>query len=120
LGVQNSLSGRFSVEWFGKLLINKEGRYHFALESDDGSALYINDSLIVNNWGGHSRKRSHGEVALQAGEQAIVVRYYNVAGSAVMRLLWEYLGTSKTAVSRATKLKPVPPHVLKPLKLETE
>ena len=42
-------------------------RDSFYTISDDGSKLYIDDKLIVDNDGGHSVRRAEGKVALEKG-----------------------------------------------------
>jgi hypothetical protein len=47
------------IEWFvidynGRFWIQQAGYYHFSLTSDDGSKLYIDGKLVINNDGLHS------------------------------------------------------------------
>ena len=44
--------------WTGMLEIFNAGTYAFATESDDGSHLYIDGTLVVNNGGLHGRRRA--------------------------------------------------------------
>ena len=81
--------GAFSVVWRGKLRVHAEGSHAFATESDDGSAVYINGQLVVNNWGNHGREHRRSNILLEPGEHEIVVRYYNSALGGAMTLLWQ-------------------------------
>lgn len=84
--------GPFAFEWRGLLLITEAGDYQFATESDDGSALYINDKRVVENWGEHAMQQRRGQIFLEAGEHQIVLRYYNKAHGALINLLWSRQG----------------------------
>ena len=39
----------FSARWSGYLFVNRAGVYTFALTSDDGSNLYLDGRLVVEN-----------------------------------------------------------------------
>ena len=50
--------------------------YNFYLYSDDGSRLYIDGKLVVDNDGSHSAERKGGHIALEQGMHAIVLQYF--------------------------------------------
>lgn len=66
----------FAILFRAKLAINKPGVYEFMLNSDDGSKLYINGKLVVDNDGVHATisKRSH--IRLNAGFHPIEIHYF--------------------------------------------
>lgn len=43
------LQGRFAAKWIGNLEVKSAGLYTFSTLSDDGSRLWINNQMIVNN-----------------------------------------------------------------------
>ena len=43
----------FAIRFRGELAVDTPGTYTFWLLSDDGSKLYINDDLVINNDGIH-------------------------------------------------------------------
>lgn len=49
--------------------------YRFHTQSDDGSVLYIDDKLVVDNDGSHSVERAEGDIALEKGYHKIEVHY---------------------------------------------
>lgn len=51
----------FAVRFRGVLAVDTPGRYTFWLLSDDGSRLYINDTLVIDNDGIHGITRSKGQ-----------------------------------------------------------
>lgn len=51
----------FAIRFRGKLVVDTPGIYNFWLLSDDGSMLYINDDLVINNDGVHGVTASEGK-----------------------------------------------------------
>lgn len=76
----------FSVIWDGYWYVPVAGTHDFLLKSDDGSYLYVDDSLIVDNGGPHSPQIRYGSVPLTVGYHHIVVKMFEMTGQAVARL----------------------------------
>ncbi len=98
-GVQGGLVEWFGIKFVGKLVIETSGEYQFHVGSDDGSKLYIDDELIIDNDGTHGYIERSGNVTLSAGEHKIRVDYFqgprfNIA----MRLFWTKPGGSKEII----------------------
>ncbi len=66
----------FAIDYNGKFWIEKPGLYHFSLESDDGSKLYIDDQLIVDHDGQHPPQSRLASLQLSYGTHAIRVSYF--------------------------------------------
>ena len=64
----------------GYIQIAKDGKYVFATQSDDGSKLYVNDKLVVNNDGDHGIQEQQGSVNLKSGKNKIKMEYFNGGG----------------------------------------
>lgn len=79
---------RFSVEWTGYLNIPKTGIYTFSTSSDDGSWLYIDDSLVVDNDGAHGLHEAQGEIQLNRGLHRIKIRYLQIGENAGLDVSW--------------------------------
>ncbi len=73
-------NGSFGLKFTGYIKIPKDGIYTFYTSSDDGSALYINDKMVVDNDGKHGMQEEKGEVALKAGYHKFTVRYFEAGG----------------------------------------
>lgn len=76
----NKLSKRrdgVAFRFKGNLIVPKSGDYLFHLYSDDGSKLYINDELLVDNDGKHDFEPKRGLVNLKKGIQKIRIDYFN-------------------------------------------
>ncbi|NMB77557.1 MAG: PKD domain-containing protein [Methanomicrobiales archaeon] len=76
----------FSVTWDGYLNVPAEADYSFRLTSDDGSYLWVDDVLVIDNGGLHSSRAYTGTTHLTAGYHHIVVKMYENTGQAVARL----------------------------------
>jgi len=80
--------GPYSIEWRGKLVAPADGTYGFHLLSDDGSELYIDQRLVVDNSGPHSPKAATGSAVLSRGAHRFRLRYMDLGGLKMMRLRW--------------------------------
>src|SRR5260370_21196109 len=67
----------FAIDYAGKVWIEKPGMYQFGLMSDDGSKLYINDVVVIDNDGSHSQQRLDESTELSGGVHRIGVSYFS-------------------------------------------
>ncbi|MEL6593021.1 MAG: PA14 domain-containing protein, partial [Bacteroidota bacterium] len=88
----------FAFVYTGQILIDSAGTYTFYTNSDDGSKLWINDSLIVNNDGTHGMRERSGTVALTGGYHDIEVRFFERNGGANLIVSYAGPGISKTVI----------------------
>lgn len=70
----------FALRFTGYINIQNAGVYTFYTNSDDGSKLYLDGSLIVDNDGTHSAQDRSGTIALTTGKHLIVVTYFEKTG----------------------------------------
>ncbi|MGA2878444.1 MAG: PA14 domain-containing protein [Bryobacteraceae bacterium] len=66
----------FAIDYNGKFWIADPGMYAFALLSDDGAKLYIDDQVIIDNDGVHAPLEKTGAVDLAGGLHRIRVSYF--------------------------------------------
>lgn len=59
----------------------KNGLYTFSLGSDDGSRLYVDGSLIYNNWNDHALSSSPSVLMNLSGNSSLVYEYYENGGA---------------------------------------
>lgn len=79
----------YSVEWNGYLKAPHSGTFVFELASDDGSKLYLNDQLVIDNWGDHALMTKTYEMNLTAGQlYKVKVQYYENGGDAACKMGW--------------------------------
>ncbi len=78
----------YSVEWTGVIYVPAGGDYRFALTSDDGSRLWIDDVLVVDNGGVHAAVRAEGVASLLGGFHRIRIRYMQHEGDVAFSTSW--------------------------------
>ncbi|MCE2401783.1 hypothetical protein J4G08_12970 [Candidatus Poribacteria bacterium] len=72
---QNVLEN-FAVHFRGKLAVDTPGTYMFELISDDGSKLFINGKLVVDNDGVHDDRSRKSYIALTTGFHPVEIHYF--------------------------------------------
>jgi hypothetical protein len=66
----------FGYEFKTYIQIPKTGVYNFYLYSDDGSLLYIDGRVVIDNNGSHSAARKGGKIALEEGFHELHLLYF--------------------------------------------
>lgn len=66
-----------------------DGLYTFYLESNDGSVLYLDDELIIDNDGDHMVQSLYAKVALQKGFHPIKLKYFQMGGGKKLLVRWQ-------------------------------
>ena len=66
----------FGYEFKTYIYIPKTGVYNFYLYSDDGSLLYIDGKVVIDNNGSHSAARKGGKIALEEGFHELHLLYF--------------------------------------------
>lgn len=66
----------FAIVYSGRFRVREEGCYTFRLHSDDGSKLFIDGDLVVDNDGVHPPSSSRGERCLNSGSHRIRLEYF--------------------------------------------
>ena len=72
----------------GFLSITEADLYQFALTSDDGSKLWIDGQLVVDNDGLHGPTQMLGSIALARGLHSFELIGFNATGGAALDLQW--------------------------------
>jgi hypothetical protein len=78
----------FSADWSGDFQVEETGLYRFKTESDDGSCIYIDGRLLVDNWGEHMLESRESSIVLLAGSHNLYVRYMSFADNAKLNVTW--------------------------------
>ena len=66
----------FAIDYTGRFWIAKPGLYRWELTSDDGSMLFIDDKLVIDNSGVHPPVTMTGNTNLSGGVHSIRVPYF--------------------------------------------
>ena len=79
----------FSVRWSGTLTPTVTGTHTLATRSDDGSQVWVDGALVVDNAGEHDVRRRSGTIELEAGRAYdLRVEYVQYTFRASMVLQW--------------------------------
>jgi mono/diheme cytochrome c family protein len=79
---------RFAFRFRGFVECGTTGQYLFRTRSDDGSRLWIDGRMVVDNDGEHAPQDVSGAVWLEAGRHAITVAMYENAGGEELGVFW--------------------------------
>lgn len=66
----------------GYVDVANSGLYTISIESDDGSKLFIGDTLLVDNDGLHGMVEKSGTIGLMGGKHAITIEFFENTGGA--------------------------------------
>ena len=89
----------FAFRYTANLQIPEDGDYTFSIASDDGSQLFINGQLIVDNDGLHANIEKAGTTTLTAGSHEIVVTMFERTGQQSLTVQWEGPGFARTEIT---------------------
>ena len=80
----------FSVRWTGSLVPTETGEFDLSIRSDDGSRLYVDGELFIDNWGDHAEVTRSRKITLEKGKEIqLKLEYYQSGGGAVVSLGWQ-------------------------------
>ena len=71
-----SVTENFAIRFRAELKIDTPGVYTFTLSSDDGSQLYINGKLVIDNDGIHGTVSKQGSIKLDIGIHPVEIHYF--------------------------------------------
>ena len=98
----------FAIDYKGRFWIEKPGKYRFALTSDDGSKLYIDERLVIDNDGQHAPETAKGSVELSGGRHDIRVSYFQGPRFAVALVLEVSRPGERWRIFSTDEFKPPP------------
>ena len=104
---------RFGFRFQGFIEVPEDGIYRFYTASDDGSELYIGDTLVVDNGGQHPLRERGGAIHLSAGLHRVTVHFFQRWGEDVLTVSWAGPGFEKTSIPAGAlshTLDMLPPH----------
>jgi hypothetical protein len=93
----------FSARWVGYLTVGETREYTFAITSDDGARLSIDNRAVIDNGGVHSSTTRTGTARLARGSHLVVLDYFQGGGRFALEWTWSADGES---------FEPVPPWAL--------
>ena len=78
----------FGVKFNGSISIPTGGNYTFYLLSDDGSKLYIDGKLIIDNDGFHGEIEKSANIELTQGKHSIRIDYFDNVNGEALKLMY--------------------------------
>ncbi len=81
----------FSARW-SRAVRFEEGRYRLHAWVDDGLRLYLDGSLLIDEWQDGRPREYTQDVNLSTGTHNLRVDYYENGGDALVRVWWEKIG----------------------------
>ena len=93
-----NIDDHYGLQFSGYISIGTAGTYTFYTNSDDGSNLYIDGTLVVSNDGLHGIQERSGVITLDIGRHQIQVDFFEAAGDAVLEASYEGPGLAKQII----------------------
>ncbi|MFZ4750923.1 MAG: M12 family metallo-peptidase [Phycisphaerales bacterium] len=103
-----STSGRadlVAAVFEGYIEVPATGLWTFSTESDDGSRMYIDGQLLVNNDGLHGMVDRSGQIALEAGFHRYRVEFFENFGGAGEVVRWQGPGVARAVIPATAFIK---------------
>ena len=82
-------SDNYGFVFDGLIRIPSDGIYSFYISSDDGSKLFIDDKILVDNDGLHGIVEKSNEIPLAKGYHAIKVLFFERNGGDALQVQWK-------------------------------
>jgi hypothetical protein len=98
----------FAFRFVGVVDVPSDGDWTFYVSSDEGSQLWVDGALVVDNDGLHTSTEQSGTVFLPAGYHDIVVTMFEATGPESLNVSWEGPSTTKQQIA-ADRLFPEVP-----------
>ncbi|WP_264531563.1 family 20 glycosylhydrolase [Flavobacterium sp. N502540] len=87
------------LKFDGYIYVPETGNYKFSTLSDDGSKLFIDNELIVNNDGIHWLNEAYGAVKLEKGFHKFNISYFDQVGGTTLNCFIQPEGKEKQEIS---------------------
>jgi alpha-L-rhamnosidase len=88
----------YALRFKGSIEIKEGGEYTFYAVSNDGSQLFINDKMVVNNDGAHGSIERSGTIHLTSGLHPFMLTYFQSGRAYDLQVLYEGPGIEKQVI----------------------
>jgi alpha-D-xyloside xylohydrolase len=97
----------FSGRWQGSITAPEDGEYEIGVEADDGVRLWLDDKLVVDDWGIHGMLFKGTKMTLRKSQKIVVkIDYFQGNGARGLRLAWRtpgQLSAEASAINNSTE-----------------
>lgn len=97
-GLPTTMTDTFASRHTGWLKVDTAGSYTLFVSSDDGSRVYLNGALVINNDGLHGMQERSGTLTLASGFHHLRVEFFEGTGGAGLEFRWSGPGITKQLV----------------------
>ena len=102
IGLERAVAkDNYGFSFTGYLQVPADGFYDFWTNSDDGSRLWIDDALVVDNDGLHAARDAFGNRGLAAGPHRIRVDFFERTGLDRLAVTWRTPGGTREPLPTA-------------------
>ena len=98
----------FSARWT-KTVNLAPGVYRFTMTSDDGSRLFVNNNLVLNQWWEHTIRTTSAEVYIPGGNTDLRVEYYEQHYGAIVSMRYDLVQAGTATPAPRPTNTPIPP-----------
>jgi glucose/arabinose dehydrogenase len=84
---------QFSARWTGQVTFGG-GSTTFSVTADDGIRLYVDGSILIDEWQDQAPTTYTATTTLTAGTHTVMVEYYENAGGATAEVSWQGVATN--------------------------
>ncbi|MCK4748361.1 MAG: DUF5605 domain-containing protein, partial [Bacteroidales bacterium] len=88
----------FALVFEGYIRVKAEGIYSFYCNSDDGSKLWIGETMVVNNDERHGPRELGGKIGLQKGIHPITVKFFEADQGDILEVSYKGPGIEKQVI----------------------
>jgi hypothetical protein len=88
LNARNVPKGQMALRFRTMLVVPRDGSYEFYLTSDDGTKLYVDGRLLIDNDHAHPAIMKQGRVSLKKGGVPFEVEYFDFGKERALLLEW--------------------------------
>lgn len=88
-GTQVTPDNVYSERWTGFVRVDQPGEWTFGTYSNDGVRLWIDGTLIIDDWTQHAAKLDEGSIELSAGWHSVRLEHFQNGGAVVLQLGFE-------------------------------
>ena len=97
--------GSYAMQFISNLKIDKAGKYTFYINSNDGSCLFIDNKMVIDNDSEHGARELSSEVELAEGMHSIRADYFQAGGGKVLAVSYSFGNSGKQFIPESHLFK---------------